>query len=344
MSTTERLNWGILGTGNIAGKFAAQLPDSKTGRLYAVGSRSADAAAKFAAAHDMPVAHGSYQDLLDDPDVEAVYISLPNHIHAEWTERCARAGKHILCEKPFTLTHAEAVSTIDEIRRCGVFLMEAFMYRCHPVIADMTRRIRGGELGRICLVEARFSGRGQPAPNKFRWQNACGGGSILDLGGYCMSMARLLAGAALGQAVPVEPIDIKGAGYVGEYEVDEWAAATLRFDNDILSLLYASQRFSGGSFVRVYGDRGQISTGIPWFPGRNGEPAAYTLTLEGEDAREISVSADVPLYAIEADVLAAHREAKQAPYPCMTWSDTLANMAALDSWRAEIGLTFEAER
>ena len=309
-----------------------------------MGSRSPGTAEKFAAEHDIPVAHSSYQDLLDDPDVEAVYISLPNHIHAEWTTRCALAGKHILCEKPFTLTHPEAMSAIDKVRHCEVFLMEAFMYRCHPVIADIARRIRDGELGRICMIEARFSGRGKPDPSKFRWQNACGGGSILDLGGYCMSMARLLAGAALGQEAPAEPIDIKGTGYIGEYEVDEWAAATLRFENDILSLLYASQRFSSGSFVHVYGDRGQINTGIPWFPGRNGEPATYTLTLEGEDAQEISVSSEIHLYAIEADVLAASREAKQAPYPCMTWSDTLANMAALDAWRAEVGLTFKSER
>ena len=340
----QLLPWGILGSGNIAGKFASQLPQSRTGRLYAVASRSLASAEKFAAAHRAAKAYGSYQALLDDPAVQAVYISLPNHLHAEWTIRCAAAGKHILCEKPFTLNHAEAMTAIEAARAHGVFLMEAFMYRCHPVMADVTRRLRAGEIGQVKFIEVRFAYTGQPNPANVRWQNAAGGGAILDLGGYCLSMARLLAGAALGFNGPAEPTQLKAFGHIGEQQVDEWASATVRFPGDLLANLYASQRVGAENTAVVYGDQGRITLTNPWFPGRNGEPATYTLARDGSQPQVVTVPGDVPLYALEADVLAAHRQAGQAPAPCMTWADTLGNMEALDLWRQEIGLLFAPEK
>ena len=137
------LRWGILGTGAIANTFATALPQSRTGRLVAVGSRTADSARKFAARHGDGRAHGSYDALLADPEVDAVYIATPHPQHAEWCIRAARAGKHILCEKPITLNHAEAMVVAEAAREAGVFLMEAFMYRCHPQTQRIVELIRG---------------------------------------------------------------------------------------------------------------------------------------------------------------------------------------------------------
>ena len=133
------LTWGILGTGRIARRFAQELPFSETGRLLAVGSRTQAAADQFVKATNCGRAYGSYDALLADPDVTAIYIALPNHLHAQWAIRCAEAGKHILCEKPLTANHPEAMTVIEAARANDCFLMEAFMYRCHPQIANCSR-------------------------------------------------------------------------------------------------------------------------------------------------------------------------------------------------------------
>src|SRR5580698_4023165 len=131
-----KLKWGIIGTGSIARKFAHGLAGSKTGQLVAAGSRTIEAAKKFTA--EFPAtAHGSYEALLADPEVQAVYISTPHPMHAEWSIKAAEAGKHILCEKPLALNHADAMAVMEAARSNDVFLMEAFMYRCHPQTAKL---------------------------------------------------------------------------------------------------------------------------------------------------------------------------------------------------------------
>src|SRR5262245_34718066 len=138
----DKLNWGILGTGAIARKFARALVPSRTGRLLAVASRQQAPADAFARDFGITRAHGTYQALLDDKDVDAVYISTPHPFHAEWAICAARAKKHILCEKPIAMNHAEAMAIIEAARENGVFLMEAFMYRCHPQTQKLMELLR----------------------------------------------------------------------------------------------------------------------------------------------------------------------------------------------------------
>ncbi|MEI6339763.1 MAG: Gfo/Idh/MocA family oxidoreductase, partial [Verrucomicrobiota bacterium] len=191
-----RLSWGILGTGSIARKFASELPRSQTGVLAAVGSRTQESAEKFAADYPGIRAHASYEALLADPGVQAVYISTPHPQHAQWAMAAAEAGKHILCEKPLTLNYPEAMVVVEAARRHNVFLMEAFMYRCHPRTARIAELVREGAIGTVRLIRANFSFACAFNPESRLFSNALGGGGILDVGSYTASIVRLLAGAA----------------------------------------------------------------------------------------------------------------------------------------------------
>jgi predicted dehydrogenase len=176
------LSWGILGTGRIAGIFAKQLSQSKTGKLAAVGSRSQSSADKFAAEHRVPRAHATYEALLADSQVQAVYITTPHPLHAKWCLKAAAAGKHILCEKPLTLNHTEAVAVVAAARKHNVFLMEAFMYRCHPQIAKLIELLRKKVIGEVRVIHASFGFHRDFNPEVRLFKNALGGGGILDVG------------------------------------------------------------------------------------------------------------------------------------------------------------------
>jgi len=341
---SPRLRWGILGTGGIARAFAKAVPRSQTGELLAVGSRAIESANKFADEHAIPRRYGGYEGLLADPDVDAVYIALPNHLHALWIIRCAEAGKHILCEKPLTTNASEAMTAIEAARRHDVFLMEAFMYRCHPQTAHLAQLVREGAIGKVRIIQAHFSFnmRGLRLEN-IRQQTAAAGGGIMDVGCYCASLARLVAGAALGQDF-AEPIEVKGCGYIGaESRVDEWATAVLRFPGDIVANLTTGIQVAVDSALRVWGSEGHIIAPNPWFPSEKDN--VIQVYRDGEkEPREVRVDADAPLYAIEADIVARNLAARQAPAPCMTWEDSLSNMRTLDRWRKEIGLMFDVEK
>ena len=338
---TTKLRWGLLGTGGIARKFAAGLRESETGELVAIGSRSIDSAQKFAA--DFPArVHGTYEALLGDPNVEVVYISTPHPWHAEWSIKAAAAGKHILCEKPLTMNHAEAIAVVEAARTNGVFLMEAFMYRCHPQTARLVELIRADAIGRVQLVQATFSFRTVHELSNRLFNNALGGGGILDVGCYCSSMARLIAGAADGMAF-ADPVKVKGAGLIGhESRVDEAATALLKFDNGVLAQLAAGVRMKLDSCVRIWGEEGHIEIPSPWIVRSGTEQSKIILQIDGVPREEIIIASDRGLYAIEADTVARFIETKEAP--AMTWADSLGNMRSLDRWRAEIGMVYDSER
>ena len=211
------LQWGILATGNIARAFAQGLTHSTTGKLVAVGSRSEDGARRFGQEFGLsPVScHPTYEALLADPAVQAIYISNPHPGHAEWAIRCAEAGKHILCEKPLAMNHAEAMAVVEAARRHDVFLMEAFMYRCHPQTRRIVELIRDGAIGAVRVIQATFSFRAAPDPKSRLLDPELGGGGILDVGCYPVSMSRLIAGAATG-APFANPLKLAAIGHLGE--------------------------------------------------------------------------------------------------------------------------------
>ncbi len=339
-----RLLWGILGTGRIARTFAKALATSGTGQLLAVGSRAAETANAFGDEFAILRRYASYEALLADPEVQAVYVSLPNHLHALWTIRCAEAGKHILCEKPLATNLGEAMTAVEAARYHDVFLMEAFMYRCHPQTARLAQLIREGAIGQVRVIQAHFSFnmRG-PRYENIRQQNPSAGGGIMDVGCYCASMARLVAGAALGQDF-ADPIEVKGCAHIGEENrVDEWATAVCKFPDDIVANLTTGIQVVVDPALRIWGSEGHIIVPNPWFPGpKDNEILIYR---DGEpQPQRVLVDAESPLYSIEADTVARHLQARQAPAPCMTWADSLGNMATLDRWRKDIGLVFDNEK
>ncbi len=338
------LSWGILSTGRIAGVFATGVARSKLGRVVAVGSRTQAAADQFAATHKVPKAHGSYQALLDDPTVTAVYIATPHPQHLEWIIRAAEAGKHVLCEKPLGLNRAEAMVAAQVCRERNVLLMEAFMYRCHPQVAKLVELIRGGAIGEVKVVQATFSFNAPFNPASRIWNNALAGGGILDVGCYPVSFSRLVAGAAAG--VPfLDPVAVSGAGQLHpETGVDVHAAATLKFANGIVAQVATGVGVGQDGSARVYGTNGWIHLTSPWIPAGEGAPCTFTLHRAGAAPETIDASTPDHLYGLEADAFAAALAAGARDVPQMSVADTLGNLGTLDQWRAAIGLTYEAEK
>ncbi len=341
----ETLRWGILSTGRIAGAFAEAVNPSTTGELAAVGSRSGDSAHRFAESYGIPRSHSTYAALLADPNVDAVYIATPHPFHAEWATKAAEAGKHILCEKPLTLNHAEATKVIEAARANDVFLMEAFMYRCHPQTAKLVELIREKAVGDVRMIQAAFSFRAPFDADSRMYSNELGGGGILDVGCYCVSMARLLAGAALGWEKSADPEQVTGTGVLNEQTgTDEVAVAALRFEGGILASLSAGVGVMQENRLVVYGTEGRIVVPEAWIPGRNGQATSMEIHRSGGEVETLQIQADVGLYTLEADTVARHIADREAPWPAMSWDDSLGNMRTLDRWREAIGLTYNSER
>ncbi len=339
---SRTLSWGVIGTGLIAGVFANGVKQSQTGTLVAVGSRSQTAASTFGETWRIPHRYSRYEDVLADQSVQAVYLALPHPFHAEWAIKAAEAGKHVLCEKPIALNHAEAMAIVEAAQRHDVFLMEAYMYRCHPQTAKLLELIRSGMIGQVRVIQATFSFRADVHPESRLLNNALGGGGILDAGGYCTSMARLIAGAATGQAV-AEPVQLAAVGHVGEMtHVDEYTIASLLFPGDIVAQLFTGVQVNGENVVRIFASQGSILLPSPWLP-RTGDDLSILVKKDQEPTiQRIAVDNTCDQYALEADTVAAYIDERQAP--AMTWNDTLGNMKALDRWRAALGVVYEAEK
>jgi predicted dehydrogenase/aryl-alcohol dehydrogenase-like predicted oxidoreductase len=342
---TSRIRWGIIGTGGIAHTFAKGLAKSRTGTLVAVGSRTRESADKFAKEFALERAYGSYEALLADPEVHAVYISTPHPSHAEWCIKAARAGKHILCEKPLTLNHAEAMVVTEAAREHGVFLMEAFMYRCHPQTARLVELIRSGVIGQVGVIHAAFSFHSGYNSGSRLFKNELGGGGILDVGCYATSIARLVAGAA--QGLPfANPTRITGFGQLHpEVGTDLYAIASAQFPGGILAQLAAGVGLNQENGLRVFGSEGSLHVPHPFVMAREGGSISIFLIRKGTPKpEEIVIETKDYLYALEADSVGDALGEGRRESPHMPVADTLGNMAALDAWRASIGLVYESEK
>ena len=190
----EAVRWGILSTARINAAVIPPLRESPVSELIAVASRTQDRADTYARQWRIPRVYGSYDALLEDPDVEAIYISLPNGPHVEWSIRCLEAGKHVLCEKPLARDPAEVERAFDAADRAGLLLMEAFMYRHHPQTTRLVELVRAGTVGELRQIRASFSFQIEGA--NVRLEPDLAGGALMDVGCYCVSGSRLLAGEA----------------------------------------------------------------------------------------------------------------------------------------------------
>lgn len=345
------LNWGVIGPGGIAHVFCNGMRFTDTGQILAVASRTESRAEKFANIFDIPRHYSSYEALLADDDIDAVYIATIHPYHAEWVIKSAEAKKHILVEKPISIDHANASGMVEAARENDVFLMEAFMYRCHPQIQRMVDLIQDGEIGEVRFIQATFGFQSNFNPDSRLFNREMGGGGILDIGCYTASMARKVAGAASNKLF-LDPISVKAHGKLGPTGVDHIAAATLKFENEIIAEIVCAVECNIGSKVIIYGSGGAITIPSPWLPSspcrgsRTALPLDTTFppshlvlnSYQGGGTSEITVEVDRDLFTYEADMVANHISDRQAPV--MSWDDTLGNMKVLDSWREEIGVVY----
>jgi predicted dehydrogenase len=255
----QTVRWGILGCARIAA--AALIPGiqgSRNGVVAAVASRRRDKAREYARRFDIPRAYGSYEELLEDPEIQAVYVPLPNGLHREWTVKAAEKGKHVLCEKPIACSAPEAQEMSEACRVNGVLLMEAFAQRFHPQYQRVVKLIRGGRIGRILRINAAMSRSVYPAED-IRMNPSLGGGALMDLGCYCINTARYLIGS--------EPISVFATQEIGASGVDERTTATLYFPGgEVLQFdtnLYMEEKYYEQGCT-VTGEKGSVSIRQPF--------------------------------------------------------------------------------
>lgn len=320
------LRWGILATGTIAHAFASGLKQSRTGTLAAVCSRSLQKAQDFTAKHGGRP-YDSIENFLADPGVDAVYIASPHHLHEAHTIACARAGKGILCEKPFTLSRLEAESALPEVRDANVFFMEAFMVRCHPQAQRIRALVAEGALGDVRVIRADFSFHVDPAWENFRLVAAHGGGGLMDVGVYCVQFANMVAGGAPTRAEYVATR--AGDGY------DAWGSGILQYTSGTTAHFGCGVHQATRTEAWVHGTKGHLRLLAPWFMGAGIE---FYENPNAEPVWRETFESAGDLYALEADAVAASFEAKQSPL--MTWQDTLDLAQTIDELKASAGLTF----
>ncbi len=255
------VRWGVLSTARINDAFLRGVAASDEAQVVAVASRDADRARAYAADRGIARAHGSYEALLADPEVEAVYISLPNGMHLDWSRAALEHGKHVLCEKPLGRDAASVSAAFDVADARGLLLCEAFMWRHHPQTIELARLVADGAVGTLRAVRAHF-GFLLADPEDVRLRADLEGGALMDLGCYCVSAARLLAGEPV-QAAGVQVTE-GDPGSGGRGGVDVSFAGALRFADDVVADLYASFRAAPGFGLQVVGDAGRITVEDPW--------------------------------------------------------------------------------
>jgi predicted dehydrogenase len=260
--TERRLRWGLLSTARINQMLIPHFRSANGCELLAVGSSSQLKAEQYAHTWTIPRAYGSYEGLLADPDVDAVYISLPNIYHAEWTIRCARAGKHILCEKPLALSVEEVDRMADAARQNGVILQEAAMYRFHPQTLKVRELVRQGAIGDLRFIRGIFhiSIPVDPGDIRFSFNSQQGGGSLWDLGLYPLGFARFITGA--------EPAEVFGCQEQGDEQVDLTFAGLLRFPAGVLAQISSSFQMLAQWEVELLGTQGIIHLDTPYLAQR----------------------------------------------------------------------------
>ena len=248
------VQWGVMSTARINEKLLAGARQTDELAILAVASRDVESARQYALVHSIERAYGGYDALLSDPDVEAVYISLPNSLHLEWSVRALQAGKHVLCEKPLGRSAAEVDTAFDVAEREGRLLMEAFMYRHNPQTHRLAELVGTGAIGRLRLVRAAFSFAARDAAN-IRLRSALQGGALMDVGCYCVSGARLIAG---------EPERVGAEQVLGGDGVDVAFAATMRFADGVIGHFDAGLALDTRDELEVVGEEGSLFLDDPW--------------------------------------------------------------------------------
>jgi len=287
--TDRKLRWGVISTANI-GRVAVlpALQHSVNGELVAVASRDAAKAESFAAKLGIPRTFGNYEALLAAEDIDAVYIPLPNSLHREWVIKAAEAGKHILCEKPLALNAAECLEMAAAAEQYGVVLMEAFMYRFHPQTEKVLELLGEGVIGQPRLMSSAFTFR-LTNPDNIRFRPELGGGSLMDVGCYCVNASRTLAGA--------EPVEAQAFANWNPTGVDNEMVGSLRFGDGLLAQFSCALTLERREFYQIVGPEGCIEAPTAFLPGaddtiiyeHHGRQGTVVHHLTGVDEYQVMV-------------------------------------------------------
>ncbi|MYD43575.1 MAG: oxidoreductase [Gammaproteobacteria bacterium] len=323
--------WGILATGRIAHTLANAVQNSDHAELVAVGSRSQDNADKFAAEFGGITAYGTYQDLLNASDIDAIYVSTPHPQHVEWTIKALDAGKAVLCEKPMGLNHAEVMAMVHAAQVNHGFLLEAFMYRMHPQTEKIRELLSDDAIGELRHIQANFGFYSPFNPATRLWAAELGGGGIMDVGCYPVSMARMIVGA--------EPIAVAATGKLAQTGADLYTAALLSFENGVAAQVATGVGQQLDNTVSIYGEKGSIQVSTPWLC-----PAEWKITLRRAGEVEELTGSTKPAYVHQVDEVDRCLQAGHVQSTAMDWEDSLGNVAVLDKWREAVGVVYPQEQ
>jgi predicted dehydrogenase len=321
------LRWGIAATGKIAVSMCEALATLPDAPVAAVGSRSQASADAFATRFDIPHAHGSYEALFADPDVDVIYVASPHSHHHAMTIAALDAGKHVLCEKAFAINAAQAREMVAAAQRNDRFLMEAMWTWFIPAVVDIRRRVLDGEIGELKVVAADF---GIPVddPDGRHRRIDLAGGAMLDLGIYPVTFGRYLAG---------DPIEAKVSGTLGDTGIDATVGGVVTYASGALGVFHTSLDMATSLGAAVYGTRGRIDVDAPfWFP------TSYTVRIADEEPRRVEMPhqglAHEAAHAM-ARIRDDHRESDVIPL-----ATTVSTMELLDDIRAQLGVVYPEER
>ena len=293
----ERVAWGILSTARIGARLVEGAAKTDTADIVAVASRHGATAQAFADAYGIPRAHGSYDALLADPDVEAVYIPLPNSMHVDWTVRALQAGKHVLCEKPLDRRPEQVARAFAVADEHGLVLSEAFMWRHHPQTRRLRELLDEGAVGVVRLVRACFS-FALAGDVDVRLDPALDGGGLMDVGCYCVSGARLVAG---------EPVSVSAQAVTGPTGVDLRLSGLLRFDGDVLGVIDCGLDTYSRGELEIAGSDGRILLSDPW------HAITPRIVVERGFEREVIETETADSYALELEDVAAAIAGERSP-------------------------------
>ena len=283
----NKLRYGILGTGWMLGKYAEAFRLADDATLMAVASRNLERAKTAAAQHGIPRAHPSYLSLLADPEIDVVINALHNGLHCEWTVRALEAGKHVLCEKPLACSSAEVERMFAAAHAHSRWLMEGFMYRFHPQMAEVKRRVKDGEIGRVLHIRSARTAYGRPNDNPRYWRDA-GGGALMDIGCYCVNFMRFFA--------DTEPKSVEAAAHFDEKTgVDFTLSGTLRFDADLNGQFVCSMEAEPTYASEIFGTEGKLLMPHPWMPPA--WPTEFYITRHGKTETVLVPVPDIPVGA-----------------------------------------------
>jgi predicted dehydrogenase len=324
----KKIRWGIMGPGHIANKFVQSVKCIKDAEITAVGSRSIERAAEFAAQYGISSYYGSYHDFVADPEVDIVYIATQHPGHFECALMCLKAGKAVLCEKPFTLNAPETEILIRTARESGIFLMEAMWMRYLPAIVKVRELLAENAIGEIRMIKADFGNRTPWNPEGRLLNPASGGGALLDVGIYPVSFASMIFGAS--------PVKITSAAYLGATGVDEQFSAILGYEEGRIAVLSGAVRTALPNEARVIGTEGYIRIPHFWYAGgfelsRNGKTEQFELPF-------VSTG-----YIHEAEEAMRCLRAGLKESNIMPLDESLKIMQILDALRKQWGLKYPPE-